>query len=279
MTSFVTTSDGVDIFYKDWGAKDAQPIMFHHGWPLSADDWDNQMLFFLSKGYRVIAHDRRGHGRSAQVDFGHDMAHYAADAAAVAEHLDLRNAVHIGHSTGGGEVAAYVARHGIPAGRVAKAVLVSAVPPIMLKTDRYPGGLPMDVFDGLRDSLAANRAQFFHDLAAGPFYGFNRDGADVKPAVVDNWWRQGMMGSALAHYEGIKAFSQTDQTDDLKAITVPTLVLHGDDDQIVPYKNAGVLQAELLPDAELKIYEGYSHGMLTTNADVLNADILAFIQK
>jgi non-heme chloroperoxidase len=236
------------------------------------------MLFFLSKGYRVVAHDRRGHGRSAQVSEGHDMAHYAADAAAVARHLDLRNAIHIGHSTGGGEVAAYVARHGLPEGRVAKAVLVSSVPPIMLKTDRYPGGLPMDVFDGLRAGLAANRAQFFHDVAAGPFYGFNRDGADVKPAVIDNWWRQGMMGSAKAHYEGIKAFSETDQTDDLTAITVPTLVLHGDDDQVVPYKNAGVLQAQILPNATLKIYESYSHGMLTVNADVLNADILAFIQ-
>ncbi|MCI4592517.1 alpha/beta hydrolase [Sphingobium sp. BYY-5] len=277
MTSFVTTADGTQIFYKDWGSKDAQPIMFHHGWPLSSDDWDAQMLFFLSKGYRVVAHDRRGHGRSAQVDFGHDMDHYAADAAAVVEHLDLRNAIHIGHSTGGGEVARYVAQFGEPQGRVAKAVLVSAVPPIMLKTERYPGGLPMDVFDGLRAGLAANRAQFFRDVAAGPFYGFNREGADVKAAVIDNWWRQGMMGSALAHYEGIKAFSETDQANDLKAITVPTLVLHGDDDQVVPYKNAGVLQAEILPNATLKIYEGYSHGMLTVNADVLNADILAFI--
>jgi non-heme chloroperoxidase len=276
--STITTQDGTEIFYKDWGSKDAQPIMFHHGWPLSSDDWDAQMLFFLSKGFRVVAHDRRGHGRSAQVDFGHDMDHYAADAAAVAEHLDLRNAVHIGHSTGGGEVAAYVARHGIPQGRVAKAVLVSAVPPIMLKTERYPGGLPLEVFDGFREALAANRAQFFRDVAAGPFYGFNRDGAEAQPGVIDNWWRQGMMGSALAHYAGIKAFSETDQTDDLKAISVPTLVLHGDDDQIVPYKNAGVLQADILPDATLKIYQGYPHGMLTTNADVLNTDILAFIQ-
>ena len=256
MSSFITTTDGVDIFYKDWGSKDAQPIMFHHGWPLSSDDWDAQMLFFLAKGYRVVAHDRRGHGRSAQVDFGHDMAHYAADAAAVADHLDLRNAVHIGHSTGGGEVAAYVARHGLPNGRVAKAVLVSAVPPIMLATDRYPGGLPIATFDGFRAALAANRTQFFRDVAAGPFYGFNRDGATVLPAVIDNWWRQGMMGSALAHYAGIKAFSETDQTDDLKAITVPTLVLHGDDDQIVPYENAAVLQAPLLPDATLKRYAG-----------------------
>ncbi|MBW6531587.1 alpha/beta hydrolase [Sphingomonas sp. RRHST34] len=274
----ITTQDGTEIFFKDWGAKDAQPIMFHHGWPLSSDDWDNQMLFFLAQGYRVIAHDRRGHGRSAQVDHGHDMATYAADAAAVAEHLDLRNAIHIGHSTGGGEVAAYVARHGLPAGRVAKAVLVSAVPPIMVKTERYPGGLPIDVFDGLRAALAADRASFYRDLPAGPFYGFNRDGAEVKPAVVDNWWRQGMMGSAQAHYEGIKAFSETDQTDDLRAITVPTLVLHGDDDQIVPYQNAGVLSADLLPDATLKIYPGYSHGMLTVNHEVLNADLLAFVR-
>ena len=279
MTDYVITQDGTEIFYKDWGPKDAQPIVFHHGWPLSSDDWDTQMLFFLSKGYRVVAHDRRGHGRSTQVDFGHDMAHYAADASAVAEYLDLRNAVHIGHSTGGGEVAAYVARHGIPQGRVAKAVLVSAVPPIMVKTASYPGGLPIEVFDGLRAALAANRSQFFQDLAAGPFYGYNREGADVKPAVIENWWRQGMTGSALAHYEGIKAFSETDQTDDLKAITVPTLVLHGDDDQIVPYKNAGVLSADILPDATLKIYPGFSHGMLTVNAEVLNADLLAFIQS
>jgi non-heme chloroperoxidase len=276
--SYVTTKDGAAIFYKDWGPKDAQPIVFHHGWPLSSDDWDAQMLFFLSKGYRVVAHDRRGHGRSAQVNEGHDMDHYAADAAAVAENLDLRNAVHIGHSTGGGEVARYVARHGIPQGRVAKAVLVSAVPPIMLKTERYPGGLPIEVFDGFRSALAANRAAFFRDVAAGPFYGFNRPDAKVQPAVVDNWWRQGMMGSAKAHYEGIKAFSETDQTDDLKAITVPTLVLHGDDDQAVPYENAALLQAKLLPSATLKIYEGFSHGMLTVNADVLNPDLLAFVQ-
>ena len=276
--SYVTTKDGTQIFYKDCGPKDSQPIVFHHGWPLSADDWDTQMLFFLANGYRVVAHDRRGHGRSAQVSDGHDMAHYAADAAAVVDHLDLRDAVHIGHSTGGGQVAAYVARHGLPAGRVAKAVLVSAVPPIMLKTERYPGGLPIEVFDGLRAGLAANRAQFFRDVAAGPFYGFNRPGAKVDEGVIDNWWRQGMMGSAKAHYEGIKAFSETDQTDDLKAITVPTLVLHGDDDQIVPYKNAGVLQAEILPNATLKIYEGFPHGMLTTHADILNADLLAFVK-
>ena len=277
--SYVTTKDGVEIFYKDWGPKDAQPIVFHHGWPLSSDDWDTQMLFFLANGYRVVAHDRRGHGRSAQVSEGHDMDHYAADAAAVMEHLDLKNAVHIGHSTGGGEVAAYVARYGIPQGRVAKAVLVSAVPPIMLKTDRYPGGLPIAVFDGIRSELAANRSKFFRDLAAGAFYGFNRDGANVIPAVIDNWWRQGMMGSAKAHYEGVKAFSETDQTDDLKAISVPTLILHGDDDQVVPYKNAGVLQAEILPNATLKIYEGFPHGMLTVHADVINPDLLAFVQS
>lgn len=276
--NYVTTKDGVEIFYKDWGPKDAHPIVFHHGWPLSSDDWDAQMLFFLANGYRVVAHDRRGHGRSEQVSEGHDMDHYAADAAAVMEHLDLRNAIHIGHSTGGGEVAAYVARYGIPQGRVAKAVLVSAVPPIMLKTERYPGGLPIEVFDGIRSELAANRSKFFRDLPSGLFYGFNRDGATVIPAVIDNWWRQGMMGSAKAHYEGVKAFSETDQTDDLKAITVPTLVLHGDDDQVVPYKNAGVLQAEILPNATLKIYEGFSHGMLTVNASTINPDLLAFVQ-
>ena len=277
--AYVTTTDGVEIFYKDWGPKDAQPIVFHHGWPLSSDDWDAQMMFFLSEGFRVVAHDRRGHGRSAQVSEGHDMDHYAADAAAVMEHLDLHDAVHIGHSTGGGEVAAYVARYGIPRDRVAKAVLVSAVPPIMLKTEAYPGGLPIEVFDGFRTALAANRAQFFRDVAAGPFYGFNREGADVKEAVVDNWWRQGMMGSAKAHYEGIKAFSETDQTADLKAITVPALVLHGDDDQVVPYKNAGVLQAEILPNATLKLYKGYPHGMLTVHADVINPDLLAFVRS
>ncbi|MFN3818752.1 alpha/beta fold hydrolase [Blastomonas sp.] len=277
--AYVTASDGTQIFYKDWGPRDAQPIMFHHGWPLSSDDWDAQMLFFLGHGFRVIAHDRRGHGRSEQVSEGHDMDHYASDAAAVTAHLDLKNAVHIGHSTGGGEAARYVAQHGIPQGRVAKAVLVAAVPPIMLKTDRYPDGLDIEVFDGFRSALAANRAAFFRDVASGPFYGFNREDAEPDEAVVENWWRQGMMGSAKAHYEGIKAFSETDQTEDLRAITVPTLVLHGDDDQVVPYKNAALHQAELLPDCELKIYEGLSHGMLTVNADKLNADILAFIRS
>lgn len=275
---FVTTSDGVDIFYKDWGPKEAQPIHFHHGWPLSADDWDNQMLFFLKQGYRVVAHDRRGHGRSEQVGDGHDMDHYAADASAVAEHLDLKNAIHIGHSTGGGQVARFVARFGQPQGRVASAVLVSAVPPLMVKTDSNPAGTPIEVFDGFRVALAANRAQFFIDVPAGPFYGYNRPGADVSQGVIDNWWRQGMMGSTKAHYEGIKAFSETDQTEDLKAITVPTLILQGDDDQVVPYKTAALMQDKLLQNSKLIIYPGFSHGMLTVNADVVNADILAFIK-
>jgi non-heme chloroperoxidase len=277
--AFVTTDDGAEIFYKDWGDHDAQPIMFHHGWPLSSDDWDAQMLFFLSKGYRVIASDRRGHGRSSQIGTGHDMDHYASDANAVVEHLDLRNAVHIGHSTGGGQVARYVAKFGEPQGRVAKAVLVSAVPPLMVQTDANPEGTPLSVFDGFRTALAANRADFFSAVASGPFYGFNREGAEVSQPVIDNWWRQGMTGSALAHYEGIKAFSETDQTEDLKAITVPVLVTQGDDDQVVPYKDAALKQAELLVNSTLKIYEGYPHGMLTTHADVLNADILAFIQQ
>jgi non-heme chloroperoxidase len=272
--STVTTKDGVQIFYKDWGR--GQPIVFHHGWPLSADDWDAQMLFFVHHGYRVVAFGRRGHGRSTQVSDGHDMDHYAADAAAVVEHLDLRNAVHIGHSTGGGVVARYVARHG--KGRVAKAVLVSAVTPIMLKTPSNPDGLPIEVFDGLRNSLAANRAQFFRDLPAGPFYGFNRPGAKPLEGVIENWWRQGMMGGAKAHYDGIKAFSETDLTDDLKSIDVPTLVTHGDDDQIVPYKDAALLAIKLLKHGTLKIYPGFPHGMLTTNADVINQDLLAFIR-
>ena len=275
---FITTKDGTEIYYKDWGPKDAQPIHFHHGWPLSADDWDNQMLFFLHKGFRVVAHDRRGHGRSSQGDSGHDMDHYAADASAVVEHLDLRNSVHIGHSTGGGQVARYVAKHGEPQGRVAKAVLVSAVPPLMVKTDRNPGGLPIDVFDGLRKALADNRAQFFLDLPSGPFYGYNRPGAKVDQGVIRNWWRQGMMGGAKAHYDGIKAFSETDQTEDLKAISVPMLVMHGDDDQIVPYANSAPLSSKLLKNGTLKTYPGFPHGMLTTHADILNADLLAFIK-
>ncbi|WP_282246729.1 alpha/beta hydrolase [Stenotrophomonas sp. PS02300] len=277
--NYVTTKDGVRIFYKDWGPRDAQPIVFHHGWPLSSDDWDTQMLYFLQKGYRVIAHDRRGHGRSAQVSDGHDMDHYAADASAVFEHLDLRNAVHIGHSTGGGEVARYVARHGQPQGRVAKAVLVSAVPPLMLKTASNPGGLPIEVFDGIRAGVAANRAQLFVDFPTGPFYGFNRPGATISQGVIQNWWRQGMMGSAKAHYEGIKAFSETDQTEDLKAITVPTLVMHGDDDQVVPIADAALLSVKLVKNGTLKVYKGYPHGMLTTHADVINPDLLAFIKS
>ncbi|HHA1906271.1 TPA: alpha/beta hydrolase [Enterobacter asburiae] len=277
--AFVTTKDGVNIYYKDWGPKEAQPIVFHHGWPLSADDWDNQMLFFLAEGYRVIAIDRRGHGRSDQVSEGHDMDHYASDASAVVESLDLRNAVHVGHSTGGGQVARYVARYGQPQGRVAKAVLVSSVPPLMVKTDANPGGTPIEVFDGFRKALAANRAQFYLDVASGPFYGFNREGADVSQGTIQNWWRQGMIGSAKAHYEGIKAFSETDQTEDLKTITVPVLVMQGDDDQVVPYKNAALLQDKLLANSVLKIYPGFPHGMHTTHADTINADILAFIRS
>lgn len=275
--SFVTTKDDVQIYFKDWGPKEAQPLFFHHGWPLSADDWDAQMLFFLGKGYRVVASDRRGHGRSSQVSEGHDMDHYAADASAVAEHLDLKNAVHIGHSTGGGQVARYVAQHGQPQGRVAKAVLISSVPPLMVKTASNPDGTPIEVFDDFRAQLAANRAQFYVDVPSGPFYGFNRLLTKSSQATIDNWWRQGMMGSAKAHYEGIKAFSETDQTADLKAITVPTLVLQGDDDQVVPYKTASILQDKLLQNSTLKIYEGYSHGMHTVNADVINADLLKFI--
>ncbi|QHF24505.1 alpha/beta fold hydrolase [Rathayibacter sp. VKM Ac-2804] len=276
---FVTTDDGVEIYYKDWGSTDAQPLVFHHGWPLSSDDWDAQMLFFHARGYRVIASDRRGHGRSTQVGTGHDMDHYASDVSAVVEHLDLRDAVHIGHSTGGGQVARYVAKHGQPQGRVAKAVLVSAVPPLMVQTEANPDGTPISVFDGFREALAANRAEFFQAVASGPFYGFNRPGATVSQPVIDNWWRQGMTGSALAHYEGIAAFSETDQTEDLRAITVPVLVLQGDDDQVVPYRDAALKQHELLQNSTLKIYEGYPHGMLTTHADVINPDLLAFIQE
>ncbi|OEZ00122.1 MULTISPECIES: alpha/beta hydrolase [Stenotrophomonas] len=274
--SIITTADGVEIFYKDWGPKGAQPIVFHHGWPLSSDDWDAQLLFFLAKGYRVVAHDRRGHGRSAQVSEGNDMDHYVADAAAVADHLDLKNAVHIGHSTGGGEVARYVAK--AAPGRVAKAVLISAVPPIMLQTPANPGGLPLSVFDGFRAQLAQNRAQFYLDLASGPFYGFNRTGAAVSEGTIRNWWRQGMTGSAQAHYEGIKAFSETDFTEDLKAINVPTLVLHGDDDQIVPIADASLLTIKLLNQGTLKVFPGYPHGMCTTHADAINAELLAFVE-
>ncbi|TMH29059.1 MAG: alpha/beta hydrolase [Betaproteobacteria bacterium] len=270
----ITTKDGSQIYYKDWGS--GQPIVFHHGWPLSADDWDAQMMFFLSQGYRVIAHDRRGHGRSSQTATGNEMDTYAADVAELAAHLDLRNAVHIGHSTGGGEVARYVARHG--AGRVAKAVLIGAVPPIMVKTDKNPGGLPIEVFDGFRAALAANRAQFFLDVPAGPFYGFNRAGAKVSEGVIRNWWRQGMMGGAKAHYDCIKAFSETDFTEDLKAIKVPVLILHGDDDQIVPIADSALLSAKLVKNGALKVYPGLPHGMCTTHPELINRDLLAFIK-
>lgn len=272
----ITTKDGTTIFYKDWGPKNAQAIVFHHGWPLSADDWDNQMMFFLLKGYRVIAHDRRGHGRSSQTDSGNEMDTYAADVAALADHLDLKGAVHIGHSTGGGEVARYVAR--ARPGRVSKAVLIGAVPPIMLKTEAYPGGLPMEVFDGFRAALVANRAQFFRDVPSGPFYGFNRPGATVSQGLIDNWWRQGMMGGAKAHYDCIKAFSETDFTEDLKAIEVPVLILHGEDDQIVPIANSAELAIKLVKRGTLITYPGLPHGMASTHADVINGDLLKFIK-
>ena len=270
----ITTKDGTEIFYKDWGK--GQPIVFSHGWPLSADDWDNQMLFFLGKGFRVIAHDRRGHGRSMQTGEGHDMDHYADDLAALTDHLNLKDAIHVGHSTGGGEVVHYIARHG--QGRVAKAAILSAVPPLMVKTPANPGGLPKEVFDGLQAQLAASRTQFYYDLAAGPFYGYNRPGAKASQAVIWNWWRQGMMGGAKAHYDGIVAFSQTDFTEDLKKITAPVLVMHGDDDQIVPYADSAPLSAKLLKNSTLKTYKGFPHGMPTTEADTINADLLAFIQ-
>jgi non-heme chloroperoxidase len=271
----ITTDDGVEIFYKDWGS--GQPIVFHHGWPLSSDEWDAQMLFFQQHGFRVIAHDRRGHGRSAQVADGHDMDHYAADAAAVARHLDLRDAIHVGHSTGGGEVTRYVAHHGD--GRVAKAVLIGAVPPLMVQTPDNPGGLPLEVFDGFRAGVAGNRAQFYLEVASGPFYGFNRTGVDVQQGVIWNWWRQGMAGGAKAHYDGIKAFSETDFTDDLKALDVPTLVMHGDDDQVVPIADSADLSIQLLKRGTIKVYPGFSHGMCVVNADRINADLLEFVKS
>jgi non-heme chloroperoxidase len=270
----IIAKDGAQIYYKDWGS--GQPIVFHHGWPLSADDWDAQMMFFLAQGYRVIAHDRRGHGRSSQTDTGNEMDTYAADVAELAVRLDLRNAIHVGHSTGGGEVARYVARHG--AGRVAKAVLIGAVPPIMVKSEKNQGGTPIEVFDGFRSALLANRAQFFRDVPAGPFYGFNRPGAKVSEGVVDNWWRQGMMGGAKAHYDCIKAFSETDFTEDLKAIDVPVLIMHGDDDQVVPIADSAPLSAKLVRNATLKVYPGLPHGMCTTHPDLINRDLLAFIK-
>jgi non-heme chloroperoxidase len=272
--STITTKDDVEIFYKDWGK--GQPIVFSHGWPLSADDWDTQMLFFLGKGFRVIAHDRRGHGRSTQTGGGHDMDHYADDLAALTEHLDLKDAVHVGHSTGGGEVVHYLARHG--ESRVAKAVIISAVPPLMVKTAANPGGLPKEVFDGFQEQLAANRAQFYYDVPAGPFYGYNRPGAKPSQGVIWNWWRQGMMGGTKAHYDGIVAFSQTDFTEDLKKITVPVLVMHGDDDQIVPYADSAPLSAKLLKNSTLKTYKGFPHGMPTTEADAINTDLLNFLK-
>jgi non-heme chloroperoxidase len=273
---YITTKDDVEIFYKDWGPKDAQVIFFHHGWPLTSDDWDAQMLFFLGKGFRVIAHDRRGHGRSSQVWDGHDMDHYADDVATVVKHLHVNGAIHVGHSTGGGEVIRYIARHGED--RVSKGVLISSVPPLMVKTESNPGGLPQEVFDNLQAQLAASRSQFYYNLPAGPFYGFNRPGAKPSEPVIWNWWRQGMMGSAKAHYDGIVAFSQTDFTKDLKAATIPVLVMHGEDDQIVPYADSGPLSAKLLKHGTLKSYPGFPHGMPTTQAETINADLLAFIQ-
>ncbi|TQK11033.1 non-heme chloroperoxidase [Herbaspirillum sp. SJZ107] len=274
-TNYVTTADGVRIFYKDWGH--GTPIVFSHGWPLSADDWDAQMMFFLAQGYRVIAHDRRGHGRSSQVSDGHDMDHYADDLAAVVDHLGLLDAIHIGHSTGGGEVVRYLARHG--QGRAAKAVLIAAVPPLMVRTDANPGGLPKEVFDDFQRNTATDRAQFYLDIAKGPFYGYNRPGAQPKDGIIANWWRQGMQGSVKAHYDGVVAFSQTDFTEDLKRIAIPVLVQHGDDDQVVPYANSAPRTAELLPNGTLITYPGFPHGMPTTHAEQINADILAFIQS
>ncbi|MFZ5729963.1 MAG: alpha/beta fold hydrolase [Pseudomonadota bacterium] len=275
-SGFVTTKDGVSIFYKDWGPKDAQPVVFHHGWPLSSDDWDAQMMFFRLQGYRVIAHDRRGHGRSTQTDSGNEMDTYAADVIALADALDLKNAIHVGHSTGGGEVARYVAR--AKPGRVAKAVLIGAVPPIMLKTPANPNGLPMELFDGFRASLVANRAQFFRDIPEGPFFGFNRPGAKVSQGLIDNWWRQGMAGGAKAHYDCIKAFSETDFTEDLRQIDVPVLIMHGEDDQLVPIANSAHLAIKLVRQGTLKTYPGLPHGMAQTHPDLINADLLAFFK-
>lgn len=278
--AYLTTDDGAEIYFKDWGDRRSQPIVFHHGWPLSSDDWDTQMLYFLGNGFRLVATDRRGHGRSSQISTGHDMDHYASDVNAVVKHLDLRNAIHIGHSTGGGQVARYVAQYGEPQQRVAKAVLASAVPSLMVQTESNPDGTPRSVFDGFRQALAANRAEFYEAVASGPFYGFNRDGVTPSRPVIDNWWRQGMNGSALAHYGRIRAFSETDQTDDLRAITVPVFVIQGDDDtRSCGIRTRAVKQAELLSDATLKVYEGFPHGMLTTHADVISPDTLAFIRQ
>jgi non-heme chloroperoxidase len=271
----ITTKDGVEIYYKDWGS--GQPIVFSHGWPLSADEWDTQMLFFLHNGYRVIAHDRRGHGRSTQTADGHDMDHYADDLAALTAHLDLKNAIHVGHSTGGGEVVHYLARHG--ESRVSKAAIISAVPPLMVKTPANPLGLPKEVFDDMQAQLAANRSEFYRGVAAGPFYGFNRPGVQAREPLIENWWRQGMMGGAKAHYDGIVAFSQTDFTEDLKKITIPVLVMHSEDDQVVPYVAAGPLSAKLLKNGTLKTYQGFPHGMPTSQAEIINPELLAFLKQ
>ncbi|WEK47815.1 MAG: alpha/beta hydrolase [Candidatus Andeanibacterium colombiense] len=273
----ITTADGTEIFYKDWGPKDAQPIVFHHGWPLSADDWDNQMMFFLGEGFRVIAHDRRGHGRSSQSDGGHDMDTYAADMIELADHLDLKDAVHVGHSTGGGEVIHYVAR--AKPGRVAKAVLIGAVPPLMLKTEANPGGIPREGFDTFRAGTANNRAQFFLDVPSGPFYGYNRPGAKIDEGVIRNWWRQGMMGSVKAHYDCVKAFSETDFTEDMKSVDVPVFLMHGEDDQVVPIADSALIGIKLLKHGSIKTYPGYPHGMCTTHPEVINPDLLAFIKE
>ena len=273
-SSSFTTKDGTQIFYKDWGQ--GQPIVFHHGWPLSSDDWDSQMLFFPQHGYRVIAHDRRGHGRSTQTDLGNDMDTYAADSAALVAHLDLRDAIHVGHSTGGGEVVRYVAQHG--AGRVAKAAIISAIPPVMVKSASNPGGTPIEVFDGFRAAMS-NRAQFYRDVPEGPFYGFNRPGAKVYPGLIDNWWRQGMIGGAKAQYDCIGVFSETDHTEDLKKITVPVLVMHSEDDQIVPFADSGPLSAKLLQNSTLKVYKDLPHGMPSTHSDLVNAELLAFFKS
>ena len=271
----VTTDDGVEIYFKDWGT--GQPIVFSHGWPLSADDWDTQMLFFLQHGYRVVAADRRGHGRSTQTGDGHDMDHYAADLKAVVDHLDLHDAIHVGHSTGGGEVAHYIGTYGEE--RVARAVLISSVPPLMLQTEANPGGLPKSVFDDLQAQLSASRTNFYRALPSGPFYGYNRPGAEPSEAIIENWWRQGMMGGAKAHYDGIVAFSQTDFTEDLKKISVPVLVMHGEDDQIVPFADSGALSVKLVQNGTLKSYPGFPHGMPTTEAETINADLLAWLQS
>lgn len=272
----ITTQDGTNIFYKDWGPRDAQPIVFHHGWPLSGDDWDNQMLYFLEQGYRVVAHDRRGHGRSDQTDTGNEMDTYAQDVVELARALNLRNAIHIGHSTGGGEVARYAAR--AEAGRISKAVLIGAVPPVMIASEANPDGIPPEIFDGFRAALVANRAQFFLDIPSGPFFGFNREGAQVSQGQIQNWWRQGMMGGAKAHYDCIKAFSETDFTEDLRALNIPVLLMHGEDDQIVPIANSAHKAIKLLRNGTLKTYPSLSHAPFATNPDLINPDLLAFVR-